>query len=97
MEIVTKDQREDKITENDDIKTACIRTNIINIITAAEKALGKKKVRKRSEEWKECITIPLFKKEDKADLEKYRSISLKSSLAKLFTRIIVEKSDIIGH
>lgn len=43
------------------------------------------------EKWKECITVPVFKKGEKTDPENYRGISLLGSVTKLFTKIIAEE------
>lgn len=43
------------------------------------------------EKWKECITVPMFKKGKKTDSENYRGISLLGSVTKLFTKIIAEE------
>lgn len=40
------------------------------------------------EDWRESITVPLFKKGNKSDPENYRGITLLNSSMKLFTRIL---------
>jgi hypothetical protein len=42
-----------------------------------------------TEEWKELIIVPVYKKGDKADCSNYRGISLLSSTHKISTNVLL--------
>jgi hypothetical protein len=44
-----------------------------------------------SDQWKESITVPIYKKGDKTDFNNYRGISLLSTLYKILSHILLPK------
>jgi hypothetical protein len=43
------------------------------------------------EEWKESVTVPIYKKGDKTDCSSYRGISLLSTMYKILSNILLSR------